>query len=384
VVRGEGLKQEEGEAGPADVVIVGGGPAGSAAGIRLRQHAPALKVVLIEAAAGYEDWRLGETLPPLARPILEELGVWEAFEAQGHAKAHGTLAAWGSPIAQEQDFLLSPHSHGWHLDRAAFDSMLAAEAEKQGVRRIAARAIEAKRESGTWRLELAQGGKQRARFLVDATGSAATFARRLGARFVAADRLTAYVQVYEDPPGSDPRSLVEAFENGWWYTAGLPKELRVVACMTDSDLGQNLGLGESESWSQKLEKTSLVKERLQGAEKQGKLLVRAASSRRLEPATGVAWLATGDAATVFDPLSASGITKALRGGIFAAYAISDLLEKKDQRSLERYRHFLHQEEQGYFRVRARYYAEENRWPDSEFWRRRKVVAEGCETPSSGS
>lgn len=122
-----------------------------------------------------------------------------------------------------------------------------------------------------------QGRQQQARFLVDATGGAATFARRQGARFVAADRLTAYLQLFENPEGNDPRSLVEAFEQGWWYTAGLPRGLRVVACMTDSDLGKRLGLGEA---------------------------------------------------------------------------------------------------QGYFRLRSRYYAEEKRWPQSEFWRRRNSPIPG--------
>lgn len=376
MVRGEDLRPKEELAGPADVVIVGGGPAGSAAGIRLRQHAPALRVVLIEAAAESESWRLGETLPPLARPILEELGVWETFAAQDHAKTYGSMAAWGSPAAHEQDFLLSPRGPGWHLDRVAFDAMLAAEAEKRGVHRISARVLGAQRLDDAWHLELPQGRQQQARFLVDATGGAATFARRQGARFVAADRLTAYVQLFENPEGNDPRSLVEAFEQGWWYTAGLPRGLRVVACMTDSDLGKRLGLGENESWSLRLEATSLVKAQLAGAKKHGGLLVKAARSRRLEPATGEGWLAVGDAATVFDPLSASGITKALRGGIFAAYAISDLLEKQDTTSLDRYRYFLDQEAQGYFRVRSRYYAEEKRWPQSEFWRRRNSPIPG--------
>jgi flavin-dependent dehydrogenase len=350
-------------------VIVGGGPAGSAAGLSLRSHAPGLSVVQIEASA-YTSPRIGETLPPPSRRLLEHLGVWEAFRRQGHAPVVGTTAAWGAAITQENDFLFNRHGDGWHLDRTAFDSMLAGEAERRGARRIESRVIEADREDGGWRLSLLNGPDLRARFLIDATGSSATFARKLGARFVAADRLTGFVRFFEDRYGNDPRSLVEAFEDGWWYTAGLPGGLRIAACMTDADLARRLRLGDPESWSRRLDAAEQVRARLQGARPQGDIVVRAACSRRLDPAVGEGWLAVGDAASVFDPLSSSGITKALRSGIFASYAIGDLLVQGDDRGLERYRRYVEDEFQGYCRVRARYYAEERRWPESEFWQRR--------------
>jgi flavin-dependent dehydrogenase len=328
-----------------------------------------LSVVQIEASS-YPAPRIGETLPPQARPVLEQLGVWVPFCQQDHAPAAGSVAVWGAPAARENDFVFTLHGSGWHLERAAFDEMLAAEAEKRGVAWFRARVIGAQREGEMWSLPLTGGGTVKARFLVDATGAAATFARSFGARFVATDRLTAFVRFFEDDGSRDPRSLVEAFEDGWWYTAGLPGGLRIAACMTDDDIGKRLELGKAAGWSRSLVEASQVEARLTGQKTSGRPLVRAARSRRLDTAIGEGWLATGDAASVFDPLSASGITKALRSGIFAAYAISDLLEKNDQLSLARYRHYLETEHQGYLRVWRRFYAEERRWPESEFWRRR--------------
>jgi flavin-dependent dehydrogenase len=363
VVRGEDLIDI------ADIVIVGGGPAGSAAGLSLRSHAPALSVVQIEGSTNGAP-RIGETLPPQSRRLLEHLGVWEAFRRQGHAQVYGTAAAWGAPVPQENDFLFTIHGDGWHLDRAAFDAMLSEEAERRGVQRIPAKVIDADREGAGWLLRLDDDRELRARFLIDATGSSATFSRRFGARFVSSDRLTGFVRFFEDRDGNDPRSLVEAFEDGWWYTAGLPGGLRIAACMTDADLARRLRLSDQESWSDQVPER--VRDRLQGARPRGEVLVRAAQSRRLDPAVGEGWLAVGDAASVFDPLSSSGITKALRSGIFASYAIGDLLAKGDDRGLERYRRYVEDEFEGYTRVRARYYAEERRWPESEFWRRRAM------------
>jgi flavin-dependent dehydrogenase len=377
VVRGQDL---------IDVAIVGGGPAGSAAGLSLRSHAPGLSIVQIEASA-YGAPRIGETLPPQSRRLLEHLGVWEAFCKQGHAPVAGTTAAWGAPVAEENDFLFNRQGDGWHLDRTAFDAMLAGEAERRGVGRIESRVIDVGRESGGCRLSLANGPDLKARFLIDATGSSATISRKLGARFVSSDRLTGFVRFFEDRYGNDPRSLVEAFEDGWWYTAGLPGGKRIVACMTDADLGQRLCLGDPESWSRRLDAAEQVSARLQGSRPQGEIVVRAAHSRRLEPAVGEGRLAVGDAASVFDPLSSSGITKALRSGIFASYAIGDLLVQSNDQGLARYRRYIEDEFQGYCRVRARYYSEERRWPESVFWRRRAMYTDrtsdvGSPDPSS--
>ncbi len=114
-----------------DVAIAGGGPGGSATAISLLNHAPSLSVVLIEATR-YDSYRVGETLPPPARAILEHLRVWETFKRQGHDEAHGTSAVWGGPNPHDNDFFYMPANIGWHLDRAAFDAMLANEAQRRG------------------------------------------------------------------------------------------------------------------------------------------------------------------------------------------------------------------------------------------------------------
>jgi flavin-dependent dehydrogenase len=362
-----------------DVVIVGGGPAGCAAGLSLRSHAPALAVAIVEASASDEP-RVGETLPPPVRGMLVHLGVWAAFQRQGHRESPGTSAVWGAAEPRDTDFLFAARGNGWHLDRAAFDAMLAAEAERHGVAIIRpARLAEASRDGSGWRLRLSVGQELGARFVVDATGAAAAFARRQGARFLAADQLTGFARFFDEPAGGDPRILVEAFADGWWYTAGLPGGRRIAACLTDADLARRLRLGEPDSWSRLLAATDRVRKSLRDANPCGPVLVRATPSRRLDPVAGDDWLAVGDAAALFDPLSSSGIFKALRSGIFAGYAIGDLLTQGDGRGLERYRRLGREEFASYSTLRARHYGAETRWPESEFWRRRGAP---CEDPGT--
>jgi flavin-dependent dehydrogenase len=64
---------------------------------------------------------------------------------------------------------------------------------------------------------------------------------------------------------------------------------------------------------------------LRGVCPRGPVVVRPAQSGHLAPVAGDDWLTVGDAAAGFDPLSSQGIAKALRSGIFASYAIGDLL-----------------------------------------------------------
>ncbi|HWN99341.1 MAG TPA: NAD(P)/FAD-dependent oxidoreductase [Blastocatellia bacterium] len=354
-----------------DVAIVGGGPAGSATALSLRSHAPSLSVVLIEASR-YQTPRVGETLPPPARSILEHLGVWEAFRAQRHREVHGTTAVWGAAAPLDNDFIYMPANTGWHLDRVAFDAMLAEQAKSRSVSLLLdTRLGEAKRAGERWRLTLSNGRILFARFIVDATGGSAAFARRCGARFIDSDRLIGISRFFEGG-SADPRTLVEPFEEGWWYTAGLPAGRRIAACMTDADLARRMGLKEEEQWARTLAAMSSVRAMLRGSKPCSPVVVRSTESRRLEPAAGDTWLAVGDSASRFDPLSSQGIVKALRSGIFASYAIGDLLARNDDSGLRRYRRYVAEEFKSYTAVRAKYYRQEQRWPGSEFWRRRQV------------
>ncbi|HET6762826.1 MAG TPA: FAD-dependent oxidoreductase [Longimicrobiaceae bacterium] len=368
-----------------DVAVVGGGPGGCAAAITLRAHTPGLSVVLLEASA-YGGTRLGETLPPPAAAVLEHLGVAAEFAAQGHHAAYGTAAAWGSAAAHENDFVFHVRDVGWHLDRAAFDAMLHRHAAARGAdARTSARVEDARRRAGGgWTLALAGGGCVETRLVVDATGAHAAFARRhVGARPTEGDRLAGFVRFFPAPavadpsddiagPPGDPRTLVEAFRDGWWYTAPLPGGARVVACMTDSDIAREMGIANGERWMDVLRETApQVGACIAGCGDAGPVVVRAARSRRLDRVAGADWMAVGDAASSFDPLSSQGITKALRSGIFAAYAAGDLLAKGDDAGIRRYERFVAQEFAAFETTRARYYGEERRWPGSKFWRRRQ-------------
>jgi 2-polyprenyl-6-methoxyphenol hydroxylase-like FAD-dependent oxidoreductase len=357
-----------------DVAIIGGGPAGCATALSLQTHAPSLSIAVIEASR-YDAVRIGETLPPAVRPVLEHLGVWDAFIASEPRAVHGTSAAWGTAVSAENDFLYMARGPGWHLDRADFDAMLASETERRGVTLLRDTNVQSINRDDGWTLSLMGGNDVRARFLVDATGSAARFARRCGAHIKAGDQLVGFARFFDDAHRGDGRTVVESFEDGWWYTAGLPGGRRIAACFTDADLGRRMLLSDPETWQRKLETMPLMGTLLRVARPSGKIIVRPSSSHCLDVASGDDWLAVGDAASTFDPLSSQGLLKALRGGIFASYAIGDSLTRHDHTGLQRYRSFIRAEYASYEAVRTTYYQQEQRWPESPFWERRQEVGQ---------
>jgi flavin-dependent dehydrogenase len=146
--------------------------------------------------------------------------------------------------------------------------------------------------------------------------------------------------------------------------------------MTDSSVARRLRLREPAYWNRLLEEMPLTGRIARGTNASGLIVARACGSQRLDIAAGTDWIAAGDAASRFDPLSSQGIVKALRCGVFASYAIGDQLRDGDGRGLLRYQHFIHSEFEAYLRTRDKVYGDEQRWPQSEFWSARSTMSAG--------
>lgn len=349
-----------------DVLIAGGGPAGTAAAIACARAG--LRAAVIEAS-NYSTFRIGETVPAALRGVLRELGVWESFAADTHLPSAGNASAWGSGELTIRDALFDLRGHGWHLDRRRFDATLAAEAEQAGARVwTGTRLTGWQREGGMWSLALdgpAAPERLIAAFLVDATGREALVARRCGARRLLHDRLVAVFALFEQWEGAtaDRHTLVEAAEDGWWYAARLPGGRAVVSWMSDSDLVRRDGLGRPGPWSERLGHSRHIRRLLAGAAPCSHLAVRSAASCCLDRTAGDGWLAVGDAACAFDPLASAGIVNGLRSGLAAAGALTGHLADYDRRTQWSFTEYLD--------GRREQYSQETRWPRSPFWLRRQ-------------
>lgn len=364
-----------------DVVILGGGPAGCATALALQQRG--VTNVLVIESSGYAEVRVGESIPPDTRMLLQELGLMEEFLQEGHDTCVGSCSSWGDDGLGYNDFLFNPFGNGWHLDRKRFDAFLAKKAEQQGAElRKGTRFIDCDdTEHSGFRLRV--GGDDgtsntvAARFVVDATGIASVFARRMGAKQRFLDRLICVYGFFRPPESADffQLTMLEAVEYGWWYAAKLPDNLVAVAIASDPEIIRPAGLHRSENWLAFLSGTNHVAELLSDCgfidkSPDNSLTVTPALSFLLDSVIGNNWLAVGDAASTFDPISSQGIYKALSNGIHAAEVISGCLGG-DMAGLEEYQTAAVARFNDYLSNRNFFYGLERRWLESLFWKRRQ-------------
>ena len=353
-----------------DAVVIGGGPAGATTALGLARRGR--RVALFEATR-LDGPRYGETLPPEITPLVRQLGLWDRFARDEHLESPGMVSVWGTSERHESDFIRNVHGCGWHVDRNRFDAMLVRAATEagattwSGVRVVDCRRVGSDPYTLTLRGRGAPG-PVRTTVVVDASGRSG---HRLDGpiRFDVDDRLLAIVirLGYDDPP-PDLRTYIEAVAMGWWYSSPLPGGETMVMFFTDraSYLAGGADLGAV------LEQSPLTRPRFASARLLASRVLYAPSALRA-PLAGPAHLAVGDSAAAYDPLSGRGIFKALRDGMAAADAAHAFLGGEPG-ALSTYDARVRTEFSEYASLRRAYYAQETRWPEAAFWRRR--VAKG--------
>jgi flavin-dependent dehydrogenase len=342
--------------------------------------------VLVLEASSRPAWRIGETLPPLATPLLAELGLLDAFVADGHLRSYANLSAWGGVELASTDFIFDRHGNGWQLDRERFDARLTDVARHAGARLwFGTSLLDGPRHvDRDWELRVAAETAEhtiRTRWVVDATGRRCRLSGQLGARVTVIDSLVCVYAVARPSPMGflrdvDTRTLVEAMPEGWWYTALMPGRRRTVAWLSDADILRQHPWRNG-SWLRSfVETTRHVREVLDRHTYVFAETSRcvAARSTRLEPFRGPGWLAVGDAAMSFDPLSSQGVFNALYTGREAGQAIAEHFAG-DPTRLDRYPANLAKIWNAYLQNRRQSYRNEVRWSQDPFWRRRHSSAD---------
>lgn len=181
-----------------DVVVVGGGPAGSMAAMGALLADPSLSVCVVERNAEPQH-RIGEALLTGTIMALDAAGLTADVAAAGFHRKIGAAYVWGAsdepwyvnyPLSEEpypEEFRHAGGRYAIHVPRHRFDAVLKDAAIRRGVRWVTAKASGVRTTQTAdgphvTALEIEGGGLLRARYLIDATGQSAVVARGLAER----------------------------------------------------------------------------------------------------------------------------------------------------------------------------------------------------------
>jgi flavin-dependent dehydrogenase len=348
-----------------DVLVAGAGPAGCLAALEL---ARAGLHVAIADDCNVRGPKLGESLPGVGLRLLRRLGIDDSDFGPVHRSIGGNLSCWGFEFLEADDFLRDPDGPSWRLSRHHFDASLLTSACSAAVRHIRSNVARTSRCREQWESCTRSGDVLVSRWLVEATGRSASVARQFGIPRIRDEGLIALCGFGSPRKGkSFDRTLIEARAEGWWYGAMLPDETAVLILHVSPEAAQQA----RRDWLKCLQCTVFVKDFFPPSGFSNRLWIADAGGGRLQRFYGTNWIACGDAAMSFDPLSSQGIYSAMYSGLSAARAVV-AAEGGDTSALNDYGRRL-EEIRGVYRARLAFsYRAVQRWPNAFFWEGRTV------------
>ena len=371
-----------------DILVIGGGPAGSTAASMAAQSG--LSVKLCERSK-FPREHVGESLLPASIPILEELGLGEKIKKAGFLPKYGATMVWGkdkTPWSWRFSETNKQNIHSYQVSRPIFDEILLRRSEELGV--LVEEEAHVNKvnisdpDRGAFVTSATKGDYfQPAKFIIDASGQTALIARNLDIRKWDASFHNLAVYGYfsgakklETP--DENNIFIESYENGWVWTIPLGDGTTSVGVVVDSE--------SSSSELQKVNPASFLMSELKLALRTSEMLSNAdliSSVKVLKDwsyttsqMAGDGWVLAGDAACFIDPLFSSGVHLAMMSGVLAsAYAVTYLKDRiLGQESASVYETTFRQE-YDHFRDLALLFYSSNRTVDSYFWEARRLFKE---------
>ncbi len=390
----------------ADVAVIGGGPAGSAAAAMLARQG--WRVTLLERER-FPREHVGESLLPASMPVLEELGAMAAVREAGFLPKYGATMVWGrdpQPWSWQFRETSPAYPHAFQVWRPDFDQILLDNARGCGVDvregcRVSGVVLRPPQDEwggeslSTVRYVSDVGGRGelRARLVVDASGQAALLARQTGARQWDSFFRNLAVYAYFDrvtplAPPDENNIFIEAYPHGWFWTIPLHNGWSSVGAVVDNAVGGEgiRRLGARGFLSAQLAQAPHTASRLRDAGwAAGPRVVRDWSYSATQTA-GPGYVISGDSACFVDPLFSSGVHLALMSGVMAAaYAATALkaAESGDHPLAEgagKVYQELYYKEYNQFRELARLFYASNLTADSYFWAARRITGDDAFSP----
>lgn len=359
-----------------DVLVIGAGPSGVSMALSLLNYSN-YSVSVIEQT-DFSQIRVGEHVSASIFDLIKYLNIDKSdFENQSFIPSYASKTYWGNQHPNVTNSIFTTDEATFQLDRQKFDLKLIEVASERGALiypRTKCTQFKQLKDK-TWEVNVNHQTKGRftisANYLVDATGRTSNVCRQIGAPILKHDSLMGVGLFLEGNKGfAKFEQTIETTELGWWYTACLPSNKVITTFFTDADIISKNKLQRIENWSKHLQSTQHIKKLLSNCHStRADTWVRHAHTQICDTTDIDRFLAIGDAAVSFDPLSSMGIGFSISSACHAAKHIeNELGYKKSTKS------FFQQDIRGtfeqYLHLRKHYYQQEKRWAKATFWKRR--------------
>ena len=325
-----------------DVVVVGGGPAGSTiAGLLAQKNR---HVVLLEKER-FPRFHIGESLLPLNLPLFDRLGVTDEIRRIGVYKPGAELVSDRHDAVATFRFADNPFlsvGYSYQVKRSEFDKVLL-----DNSRRLGAHVMESTRVTGVTldsgdRVSVTAIGFDEtslhlsARFIVDASGRDTLLAGRLGLKRIDKRNNTAAIfgHFRNVPQRTDDKAgmiTVHLFEHGWIWVIPLRDGITSVGVVGTQTLFKAKTGKPDAIFARAVGSCPGLAMDMANAEPLGPLAGCADYSYDSYSYVGERHILVGDAAAFIDPLFSSGVMMAMSSAAFGATVVDALLDNRQPR-----------------------------------------------------
>ena len=325
-----------------DVLVIGGGPAGSTAAAVLASKGR--RVALLEREK-FPRYHIGESLLPYAYFTLDRIGMIERMRKSYFPRKYSVqfVSTSGKLSVPFYFFELLKHeaSQTWQVLRGEFDQMLLENAREKGAEVFEQTAAkELLQEDGlvTGVRAIGSNGETRefhAKMTIDATGRDAFAVTRNGwkIRDPYLDKIAVwtYYKGATRDPGLDEGATTVAYvpEKGWFWYIPLPEDVVSVGVVAEKGYLYSDSRDPAEIFHREVKKNRWIEEHLAAGQQFGPYRVTGEYSYRSRHCSADGLVLIGDAFAFLDPVFSSGVFIALRSGELAADAVDAALAADD-------------------------------------------------------
>jgi flavin-dependent dehydrogenase len=341
-----------------DAIVIGGGPAGATAALKMRREG--LSVLVLDRAE-HPRFHIGESMLPRMMALMKELGLEERLAKVPQVEKFGAEFAWAEEPEKSMHFRFDGGlpvgcTYAFNIERSLMDDMLLRAAQDEGavVREgVTVKDVPVLRD-GEVEVETS-AGRFKGKWLVDASGQGSFLGKLLKTRRVIPNhRKIAFFGHFRNvdrkpmPVGGYPTIVM--YKEGWFWMIPINSEVVSIGMVMDAEAAKKLPVKHDQALRWALPRVPHIARQLRNSQYPESNHILADFSYRCEPFAGPGYFLVGDAAVFVDPIFSTGACMAMMGGVRVAETVAKLVRgAKNVEALRRsYCGYVHNSSKHFF------------------------------------